>query len=129
MKEITLENLLTTEEHVSEHTADMDEVLRETSNTADTLYRVADLVALSDEENDLVLEKLKDIETWYGKGDVCMLRMECRDYFKALAWLVKNTTICEQVAAKFHDTLKFNVERAAAKMLAEIKEYEYHEET
>lgn len=124
MKEITLENLLSTEEHVSEYTADMDEVLRQTSNTADTLNRVADLVVQSNEENDLVLEKLKEIESWYSRGDVCSLRMECRDYLKALAWLVKNTTICEQVAAKFHDTLKFNVERAATKMLQEIKAYD-----
>ena len=124
MKEITLENLLDSEEHVSEFTADLDTVQRDTSNTANTLYRVADLVMESDKENDLVLEKLKDIESWCCQGDVYKLRMECKDYFKALVWLVKNTTICEQVAAKFHDTLKFNVERAAAKMLAEIQEYD-----
>lgn len=124
MKEITLENLLDTEEHVSEFTAEMDTVQRDTSNTADTLYRVADLVMQSDKENDLVLEKLKEIESQYIQPDVLKLRMECKDYFKALVWLVKNTTICEQVAAKFHDTLKFNVERAAAKMLAELQEYD-----
>lgn len=124
MKEITLENLLDTEEHVSEFTAEMDTVQRDASNTANTLYRVAALVMESDKENDLVLEKLKEIESMYVQPDVFKLRMECKDYFKALVWLVKNTTICEQVAAKFHDTLKFNVERAAAKMLAEMQEYD-----
>lgn len=124
MKEITLENLLDTEEHVSEFTAEMDTVQRDASNTANTLYRVADLVMQSDKENDLVLENLKYIDTVHVQGEAYKLRMDCRDYFKALVWLVKNTTICEQVAAKFHDTLKFNVERAAAKMLAEMQEYD-----
>ena len=123
MKEITLENLLKTEENISEFTSEMDNVQRETSNTADTLNRVADLVAISDEDNDEVMARLREIESWYSKGDACSLRMACRDYFKALVWLVKNTTICEQVAAKFHDTLKFNVERASEKMLFEIQKY------
>lgn len=124
MKEICLGNLLDTEEHISDFTAEMDTVQRDASNTANTLYRVADLVMQSDKENDLVLENLKYIDGVDVKGDGYKLRMDCRDYFKALVWLVKNTTICEQVAAKFHDTLKFNVERAAAKMLAEMQEYD-----
>lgn len=124
MKEITLENLLSSEEHVAEYTADMDEVLRQTSNTADTLNRVAELLTSSDEDSEDDMGHLKEIETWYSKRNIDRLRLACRDYFTALAWLVKNTTICEQVAAKFHDTLKFNVERAAAKMLQEIQEYD-----
>lgn len=124
MKEITLENLLSSEEHVSEYTADMDEVLRQTSNTADTLNRVAELLEPSDDDRDGTIERLKEIEAWFTAGNLNGLRLACRDYFTALAWLVKNTTICEQVAAKFHDTLKFNVERAAAKMLQEIQAYD-----
>lgn len=123
MKEITLENLLDTDEKICKCTEEMDEVLRQTLSTADTLKRVADLIAPSDEKRDGETEHLKEIEAWYNKYDLCRLRAECRDSFKALVWLVKNTTICEQVAAKVHDTLKFNVERAAEKMLQEIKEY------
>lgn len=127
MKEITLENLLKTEEYVSGCTADIDEVLRETSNTADTLNRIQELIAESDEDTDLVQERLNELTKWQEENTT-FLKYQSRDYFKALVWLVKNTTICEQVAAKFHDTLKFNVERASEKMLAVIKEYEYYEE-
>lgn len=124
MKEITLENLLKSEEFVSECSAAMDEVLRGTSNTADTLNRVAELLVPSAEDSDGEIEHLREIESWFTTGNKNCLRLACRDYFTALAWLVKNTTICEQVAAKFHDTLKFNVERASEKMLAEVQEYD-----
>lgn len=124
MKEITLENLLKSEELISDYTADMDAVLRETSNTADTLNRVAGFVFHSDEDNDLVLDELCQIERWYHEENTGCLKVACINYFKALVWLVKNTTICDQVAAKFHDTLKFNVERATEKLLAEVQDYD-----